>query len=89
MHDVQVLAIPARVFKCHVSLGGQQRIQRGAMNSSHLERRKQVLDAEVQVLDAEVDQKLSEIAWIDSCLTVMEDLPADTRIRDVIPEKPS
>ena len=72
-------ALPKQSFyDTHVSLGGEQRIKRGAMNTEQINRRRLVIAGD--------DAYSGENRWLDIAANALKGTPPETKIMDVLPE---
>ncbi len=70
-------------YLTHVALGEKKRIKRGAMEDGHLDRRKDLIDRNHESQNVAWAQ---ETTWLRVAREALKDAPADTKIRDVIPD---
>jgi hypothetical protein len=68
----------------HIALGDKRRIKRGAMNGDQHRRRQKLINANYGSQHA---AWFKETKWIDAGLDVLQEYPATTKRRDVLPEE--
>ena len=66
-------------YDAHVSLGGEQRIKRGAMNIEQINRRRLVIKKDDEPLNG-------ENRWLDIAAKALVGTPPETKVWDVLPE---
>ena len=67
-------------YDAHVSLGGKQRIKRGAMNIEQINRRRLVIK--------DYEAFSAKNRWLDSAANALSGTPRGTKVRNVLPEDP-
>ena len=65
-------------YDAHVSLGGEQRIKRGAMNVEQISRRRLVIKDD--------EESTGENRWLDIAANALDGTPPETKVWDVLPE---
>lgn len=65
-------------YDAHVSLGGKQRIKRGAMNIEQISHRRLAIKDD--------KESTGENRWLDIAANALDGTPPGTMVRDVLPE---